>query len=108
MAYDIYGTWSTVGAGPNAPLQDSCAPSKNQFGSCESAVNAWTAAGFPAKQIALGVPSYGHSYTVAGSAINGDAQKLAQYPSFDKSKVPLGTGETSYASESFIVCTVEI
>jgi len=108
MAYDIYGTWSNVGAGPNAPLQDSCAPSQNQFGSCESAVTAWTAAGFPANQIALGVPSYGHSYTVSSSVINGDAQKLAQYPSFDETKVPLGTGETSYARESLTVHTVEL
>lgn len=107
MAYDIYGTWSTAGAGPNAPLQDSCAPSNNQFGSCESAVKAWTAAGFPANQIMLGVPSYGHSYTVSSSVINGNAQKLAQYPSFNKNTVPLGTGETSYTSGSLIVQIVE-
>lgn len=106
MAYDIYGTWSTAGAGPNAPLQDSCAPSNNQFGSCESAVKAWTAAGFPANQIMLGVPSYGHSYTVSSSVINGNAQKLAQYPSFNKNTVPLGTGETSY-TKSPDVCGVE-
>lgn len=108
MAYDVYGTWSTVGAGPNAPLRDSCAPSENQLGSCETAVNTWIAAGFPPQQIVLGVPSYGHSYTVSSSTINGDAQELAQFPSFDKTKVPLGTGETSYTSESFIVRTIEL
>jgi len=95
MAYDVYGTFSTVGAGPNAPLQDSCAPTKNQMGSGASSVKAWTAAGFPANQILLGVPSYGHSYSVASYAIGSDAKKLAEYPAFDANLVPLGTGETS-------------
>lgn len=88
MAYDVYGTFSTVGAGPNAPLQDSCAPTQNQLGSGASAVKAWTAAGFPANQILLGVPSYGRSYTVESSVIGDDSKKLAEYPAFDKNVVP--------------------
>lgn len=100
MAYDVYGTFSTVGAGPNAPLQDSCAPTQNQLGSGTTAVKAWTAAGFPANQILLGVPSYGHSYTVDSSVIGGDAQKLAQYPAFSKTVVPPGTSETADTSTS--------
>ncbi|KAJ3572245.1 hypothetical protein NP233_g3226 [Leucocoprinus birnbaumii] len=94
MAYDVYGPFSET-AGPNAPLQDSCAPTKDQLGSGTSAVKAWTNAGFPANQIALGVPSYGHGFTVASSAIGGDAQKLAEFPAFDKNLVPPGTGETA-------------
>ena len=48
MAYDVWGSWSTA-VGPNAPLDDSCAPA--QAGSAESAVNAWTAAKFPANKV---------------------------------------------------------
>jgi chitinase len=50
MAYDIWGSWSN-GVGPNAPLNDSCAPSDKQAGSAASAVSAWTEAGFPAEQV---------------------------------------------------------
>lgn len=49
MVYDVWGSWSTGGVGPNAPLDDSCAPTK--AGSAESAVDAWTAAGFPANKV---------------------------------------------------------
>jgi len=48
MNYDVWGSWSPT-AGPNAPLYDSCAPV--QGGSAQSAVTAWTAAKFPAKQV---------------------------------------------------------
>jgi chitinase len=49
MAYDIWGSsWSTS-VGPNAPLDDSCAPT--QAGSITSAVKAWTNAKFPANQV---------------------------------------------------------
>lgn len=47
MNYDVWGSWDT-GVGPNAPLEDSCAPI--QAGSADSAVKAWKAAGFPASQ----------------------------------------------------------
>lgn len=48
MSYDVWGSWSTT-VGPNAPLDDSCAPAKE--GSATSAVKAWTAAGFPASKV---------------------------------------------------------
>jgi chitinase len=47
MNYDVWGSWST-GVGPNAPLDDSCAPVK--AGSATSALQAWTSAGFPASK----------------------------------------------------------
>ncbi|KAF9444016.1 glycoside hydrolase family 18 protein [Macrolepiota fuliginosa MF-IS2] len=65
MNYDIWGSWST-GIGPNAPLDDSCAPT--QAGSAKSAVAAWTGAKFPANQIVLGVASYGHSFKLSGQS----------------------------------------
>lgn len=56
MDYDVWGSWSTA-VGPNAPLNDTCAPSPaGQQGSAVSAVKAWTTAGMPASQIVLGVP----------------------------------------------------
>jgi len=47
MNYDVWGSWST-GVGPNAPLDDSCAPTKT--GSASSGVKAWESAGFPASK----------------------------------------------------------
>ncbi|KAF8886493.1 glycoside hydrolase family 18 protein [Infundibulicybe gibba] len=94
MAYDIWGSFSTGGVGPNAPLNDTCAPTK--AGSAVSAVNAWTAAKFQSDKvssiyimIALGVAAYGHSFHVDNSAaINGST--LAAYPPFDKNNQPKG------------------
>jgi chitinase len=71
MNYDVWGPDSvseSTGAGPNAPLDDSCQPeAQERIGSATSAVQAWTSAGFPIEQIVLGVPSYGHSYAVSAS-----------------------------------------
>ncbi|KAF8067860.1 glycoside hydrolase family 18 protein [Lyophyllum atratum] len=91
MSYDIWGSWSTGGVGPNAPLDDSCAPMK--AGSATSAIEAWTAAEFPADKIALGIAAYGHSFHVdAASALTSPGQ-LAAYPPFDKSQQPAGDKE---------------
>jgi chitinase len=86
MNYDIWGSWSPT-VGPNAPLADSCAPV--QDGSAISAVQAWTAANFPADQIVLGVASYGHSFYVTASAAM-DGSTLAAYPPFVASMQPSG------------------
>ncbi|EMD40796.1 glycoside hydrolase family 18 protein [Gelatoporia subvermispora B] len=58
MNYDTWGSSSTPG--PNAPLADSCGNSTQTANSAEAALTAWTSAGFPAAQLALGVPSYGY------------------------------------------------
>lgn len=99
MNYDIFGSWSSV-VGPNAPLDDTCAPEQYQQGSAVSAVASWTKAGFPANKIVLGVGSYGHSYFVTNDAATAgpmpDADQpagtttLAAYPAFDNSQQPLG------------------
>ncbi|KIJ14561.1 chitinase [Paxillus involutus ATCC 200175] len=88
MNYDVFGTFSSVD-GPNAPLNDTCAASGNQQGSAVSAVAAWTKAGFPADKIVLGVPAYGHSYTVPTStAVSGSTLNI--YTAFDKTNIPIG------------------
>ncbi|KDQ11023.1 glycoside hydrolase family 18 protein [Botryobasidium botryosum FD-172 SS1] len=86
MNYDIFGPF-TLTFGPNAPLKDSCASAAAQKqGSATSAVSAWTTAGFPTKQIVLGVPAYGHSVTVPPSAAycNG-THELVPYALFNAS-----------------------
>ncbi|KAJ7790959.1 glycoside hydrolase family 18 protein [Mycena olivaceomarginata] len=83
MVYDINGpSWSSA-VGPNAPLNDACAPESFRNGSVASAVNAWQAAGMPLAKIVLGVASYGHSFRVSESdAFSDDCSKnqLALYP----------------------------
>lgn len=88
MNYDIWGSWSTA-VGPNAPLNDTCAPSGAQEGSAVYAVQAWTSASFPADQILLGVASYGHSFNVPqSSAMLSDS--IATYPAFSAGQQPSG------------------
>ena len=89
MNYDVWGSWSNS-VGPNAPLNDSCAPAAEQQGSAVSAVKAWTAAGFPAKQIILGVAAYGHSFHVEQSSALDTSGNIKLYPPFDKSQQPAG------------------
>lgn len=90
MNYDIYGSWSDF-AGPNSPVDDSCADAKYQFGSAVSAVKAWRAAGFPLKKMVLGVPSYGHSFRVPSSdAFKNGTKELSAYPPFNKTMPVMG------------------
>ncbi|KAI9444239.1 chitinase [Lactarius indigo] len=89
MNYDVWGSWSD-GVGPNAPLDDSCAPATEQQGSAVSAVKAWSTAGFPANQIILGVASYGHSFHVNQSSALDASGNIVLYAPFDKSQQPAG------------------
>ncbi|TBU57448.1 glycoside hydrolase [Dichomitus squalens] len=100
MNYDVWGSWSTY-VGPNAPLNDTCASAADQQGSAVSAVNAWTAANFPANQLVLGVASYGHSFSVPNSAaLSGSGAALAPYPAFDASNQPMGDSWDAQSPES--------
>ncbi|KAJ8495476.1 hypothetical protein ONZ45_g12846 [Pleurotus djamor] len=98
MNYDIWGTWSST-VGPNAPLADSCAAPGNQQGSAESAIIAWTARGFPISRIVLGVPAYGHSFSVKPKDAFAPNGQLVSYPPFHGTKPgdawddPAGTDE---------------
>jgi chitinase len=90
MNYDVWGSFSTPTAvGPNAPLNDTCAPSGYQDGSAVSAIQAWTSANFPANQIVLGVASYGHSFYVPQSTAM-VSNSIAVYPTFSVSQQPSG------------------
>ncbi|KAI0319002.1 chitinase [Amylostereum chailletii] len=90
MNYDIWGSWSTS-AGPNAPLDDACALPTYQKGSAMGAVNKWHAAGIPLEKLVLGVPSYGHSFTVEPADAFVDGQgNLTAYPKFNSTIFPHG------------------
>ena len=82
MNYDVWGSWSPA-VGPNAPLNDTCAPQQYQLGSAMSAVRAWTSAGLPTSQLVLGVPAYGHSFLVKESAALTEQGEIAAYPRFE-------------------------
>lgn len=111
MNYDIWGSWSTT-AGPNSPLNDTCAPSASeQQGSAVSAVKAWTDAGFPAGQIVLGVASYGHSFSVSPSVALPSSPSTSSnstssnstpslYPTFDAADQPAGDSWDGTAGET--------
>ena len=89
MNYDIWGPWSST-VGPNAPLNDSCAPPTDQAGSAVSAVTAWTAAGMPSNKIILGVASYGHAFSVSqGNALDASGN-IQLYAPFNESQQPPG------------------
>jgi chitinase len=90
MNYDVWGSWST-GVGPNAPLDDSCAPTK--AGSASSGVNAWKSAGFPTSKIVLAIAAYGHSFFVPTSSALDSSGSLAAYPQFDKARQPPGDSD---------------
>jgi len=99
MNYDVWGMWSAGGVGPNAPLNDTCAPAADQQGSAVSAVKAWTAAGFPADQIVLGVASYGHSFLVeeAQALVSPGSDALAAYPAYNTTYQPQGDSWDVYS-----------
>ena len=56
--YDVFAASATPG--PNAPLGNICGNATRAQYSAEAAVKQWTAAGFPAGQLMLGVPFYGY------------------------------------------------
>ncbi|KAI0701967.1 glycoside hydrolase [Cytidiella melzeri] len=115
MNYDIFGSWSSA-VGPNAPLDDSCAPAAQQQGSAVSAVKAWTDAGFPANQLVLGVAGYGHSFDVSTtnafavqasdvSTIQPAGTKaLAAYPSFNSANQPAGDDRDTFSPAGVDSC----
>ncbi|KAI0355450.1 glycoside hydrolase family 18 protein [Trametes cingulata] len=58
MNYDVFGAGSSPG--PNAPLGNLCGNSSLPQYSAQAALAQWTAAGFPASKLVLGLPLYGY------------------------------------------------
>lgn len=97
MNYDVWGSFSPT-VGPNAPLDDTCAPPSDQQGSAVSGVKAWNQAGFSFNQIILGVAAYGHSFRVNRSNAFDASGNVNLYASFDKTDQPAGDSWDSTAS----------
>ncbi len=62
MTYDIHGTWDGY-TDLNAPLYAPSEWSPQYKWSADQAVKLWTASGFPAAKLVLGVPFYGYLYS---------------------------------------------
>nr|AFD19009.1 chitinase 2 [Coprinellus congregatus] len=98
MNYDIYGPWADT-TGPNAPLRDSCSTNPaTRLGSAESAVAAWTEAGFPAEKLLLGVAAYGRSFQVPLASAKSQEGSLNLFTAFDKTAKPFGEDDTADAN----------
>jgi chitinase len=89
MNYDVWRSISNS-VGPNAPLNDSCAPASSQNGSAVSAVQAWKNAEFPVYQMILGVPAYGHSFRVKQSDALDASGDIKLFVPFNKTDQPAG------------------
>ncbi|ORX71530.1 glycoside hydrolase [Linderina pennispora] len=89
MQYDINGNWDST-TGPNAPLQ--YAPGKGEQVSSESAIDAWSAAGWPTSKMDAGVPFYGRSLTATANMLNNPSKMYAQFlptvPKGDNHDIP--------------------
>ena len=55
--------------GPNAPFYDACHNSTQPEANAVGAFNAWNAAGVPASQMVLGIPSYGYLSTSTATTL---------------------------------------
>ena len=94
MNYDVWKPTTSLTAGPNSPLNDSCAAPQDRNGSAVSAVRAWNAAGIPLNNIVLGVAGYGHSFNVSPANAyqppGGAGSELALFPPFNATGQPPG------------------
>lgn len=68
MAYDVYGSSFSKVAGPNSPLFSTCSEPDQKY-SVAQAIKQWTSTGVPARQLLLGIPSYGYGYTLTSPKI---------------------------------------
>ncbi|KZV96514.1 glycoside hydrolase family 18 protein [Exidia glandulosa HHB12029] len=69
MNYDVWGASSSPG--PNAPLGNLCGTSKQPQASAQAAFAQWTAAGFPASKLLLGLPLYGYVSNSTKTGVTG-------------------------------------
>ncbi|KAM9320181.1 acidic mammalian chitinase-like [Gastrophryne carolinensis] len=70
MTYDFHGAWDTQ-TGHNSPLHKGQADYGDyQYFNCEYAMNYWKQKGAPAEKLLLGFPTYGRSFTLAGTNTN--------------------------------------
>lgn len=66
--------------GSNAPMNDGCHNSSQPNANAVAAFNAWTAAGFPASKLVLGLPSYGYVSNSQASSLRSRSSPRALHP----------------------------
>ncbi|KAG6890137.1 hypothetical protein C0995_011430 [Termitomyces sp. Mi166 len=71
MNYDVWGASATPG--PNAPLGNPCGTSKRPQANAQAALKQWTAAGFPASKLLLGLPLYGYVSKSSKTVLTGSS-----------------------------------
>jgi hypothetical protein len=67
--YDVNAASSIPG--PNAPLSNVCGTSSQPTATAEAAFKQWTAAGFPAAKLLLGLPLYGYVSRSSKTSLSG-------------------------------------
>ncbi|KAJ3859360.1 glycoside hydrolase family 18 protein [Lentinula novae-zelandiae] len=87
MNYDIFQSSSTPG--PNAPLGNLCGTSTQPQYSAQAALSQWSAAGFPASKMLLGLPLYGYVSNSTKTALTGSL--VDPSPNEDRKNGPNGT-----------------
>lgn len=99
MTYDIHGHWDCY-TDLNAPLYTPLAASPQYQWSVDQSVHTWTANGFPASKIMLGVPFYGYIYTCVSRGGNGLHQRFQKAVS-----IPYDNVRSKFLySKSFTAC----
>ncbi|KAG6911213.1 hypothetical protein DXG01_003080 [Tephrocybe rancida] len=96
MNYDTWAPSSTPG--PNAPMYDACKNSSQPESNAASAVQKWTAAGFPVSQLVLGVPSYG--YLSSSSAQHLRQRRSRRWTLFEDEHTLYGPGVRLVSEDS--------
>ncbi|KAG6827754.1 hypothetical protein H0H92_010576 [Tricholoma furcatifolium] len=88
--YDVWGASATPG--PNAPLGDLCGTSKQPQANAEAALKQWTAAGFPASKLLLGLPLYGYVSQSSKTVLTGSSLPTTDMLLLDK-RMPLSSSK---------------
>lgn len=86
MTYDIHGSWDTY-TDLSAPLYTPTESTPQYKWSADASVKAWTAAGFPAAKIVLGVPFYGYIYSGVTNSNHGLYQTFTSAASIPYDKI---------------------
>ncbi|KIM81786.1 glycoside hydrolase family 18 protein [Piloderma croceum F 1598] len=76
MNYDVNAASSNPG--PNAPLGNPCGTNSQPSATAEAAFKQWTAAGFPAAKLLLGLPLYGYVSKSSKTTLSGGYKDAAE------------------------------
>eukprot|EP01018_Ginkgo_biloba_P013835 Gb_00910 [translate_table: standard] len=91
MCYDFYGPWTPNRTGAHAALYDPNSRTSTSYG-----IQSWLNAGLPAQKLVMGMPLYGHSWTLESATQTGIGAPATG--------VGLGKGSMTYAEiRNFIV-----